>query len=81
MTCDHCGRALHPEDYGVMQVAVIPAYAAALGVEDPVGHTLCGLCSFELGEFLCPELHGSASWLLHTTEIRAKMRELYGITD
>lgn len=73
--CDHCDIEIHERDGGMVEIGVASPTQTIMAL-----HTLCGLCSFTLGEFLCPSLKEDPVWCCELIEVTTKLKALYGIT-
>jgi hypothetical protein len=70
MTCDHCKTEI-ASGMAVLVSMQIVIYSAM--IEEPVKHSLCGACSFELAEYLCPSLRESERFQTDKREVLGKL--------
>jgi hypothetical protein len=74
MNCDHCGCDLASSGAQALLMLHLEIYSPIMS--DPVEHHLCGTCSFELSEFLCPTLKDSESYQEWKREALRKLAAL-----
>jgi hypothetical protein len=65
MTCDHCKTEIASGMAVLVSMQVV--------IEEPVKHSLCGACSFELAEYLCPSLRESERFQTDKREVLGKL--------